>query len=349
MGQSAAFEMLSSGDYKGNRAWRMAFLRALPKEQVGVKHLEAIYTLYGEMETQELPHDVGHLGKYADVDPAVTHRVASILTRRAEEEPAIATGLAAFFEHRYRAGSAEAFNALLAEDPALMRRAYFIYLANDAHADHAGTVFEAFLDNDPDFADAYVGWIVGRAATPRWVGQEREYDFLWKRGDYAEVLGDMVERTHDWIRNRGVYWGPYPERFFLTDGRDETADADVRARQDEVLGGLLRKRGSDEAFVRAMFAIIANFSTARRVAHVRTLVEANPSFELFRGLQLQPSHMSWSGSKVPMLKERAAFWRSVRPVVTGLDFLGHRKFVEEGLQRACDEIERAKRAEFMDD
>jgi len=159
----------------------------------------------------------------------------------------------------------------------------------------------------------------------------------------------VVERTYEGLRDRGRYWGFYPEGLFLTRERDEMADDYVQARQDEILGDLLRERGSDDGFVRCLFTIIAHFSIRRRVLHIKTLLETNRSLELFRELELQPSNMSWEGSKVPVLEERAGFWRSLRPLLGSLDLLGHKKLVEEQLEYACEAIARAKREEFMED
>ncbi len=339
VGGATAFEVLSSGEYKEKRAWQLAFFRCLPKEQVCAAHLDPLYSLYEQAEATELPSDLGHLERYADMDPTVTHRVASILTRRADKDPNVAMTLGSLFEHRYHSGAKEAFYALLAGDPALLRRAYFAYLTNDAHADYDGKAFNTFLDKDPDFIDAYLNWINERADRPRLTLHERDnYDFLWKRSDYASTAVHMVKCMYENAHERGRHWGTYPERLFLAHIWEEAADKDVRARQDDVLGRLLLERGGDEGFVLAMFQIIACFSSDRKLAHVKTLIGVNRSIELFRKLSLEPSHMGWRGSKVPRLEERAAFWQSLRSVFGSLEFLTHRKFVEEALEYAREAL-----------
>lgn len=349
MGAQEAFELLSGEDYWGRRPWRLAFLRLLPKEEVRTAHLHALYGLYTEADGSELPHDLRYLGQYADADPGVTHQVVSILTRRAEEEPRVSSRLAQLFEGHEDAASASIFGALIGEDPELLRRAYFAYVAHNAHGDYDGKAFNAFLDKDSGFMDAYVALVIQRADEGNRHHREREYDFLWKRSDYAAVMGAMVEGMYDGLRGHGRHWGFYPQRLFLVNVWSESAEEEVRVRQDEVLGSLLRQRSGDGEFVQAMFAIVAHFSSKRRLGHIKTLVEVNHSLELFSALSLEPSHMSWSGSQVPVLEERAAFWMSARTILGGLTLLGHRKLVEERLQRVREEIEGAKRAEFMED
>jgi hypothetical protein len=180
--------------------------------------------------------------------------------------------------------------------------------------------------------------------------RERDYDFLWARTDYATVARLMVERTYEGLRDGHRYWGYYPEQLFFSQVLDrESPSTEVRARQDEVLESLIRDRSHDDNFVSAMFNIIAHFSAERRVRHVKTLVDTNRSVELFKRISLEPSSMSWSGSKVPLLEERAAFWRSLRSVFGTIDLLGHRQIVDERLEHASEQIEMAKREEFMDD
>lgn len=349
MGADAAFEFLLSESYFGKRRWIAAFLQVLPKTEVRPRHLEALYAFYEEASAEELPFNLEYLERYADLDRSVLHRIVAILIRRAEADPRVARALGPLFNDGDDGVPASAFQALVKEDPVLLRRTYFAVLEDNAHADWDGKFFGALHDKDPEFLAAYTDWVVSRADDYRWSGRDRDYSFLWKRSDYAAVMGFLVERLYDGLREHRNYWGYYPERLFLNRGNEESADREVQSRQDEILGQLLRERGHEEGLVRALFTIIANFSTERRLTHVRTLVATNLSLELFSTLNFEPSHMTWSGSIVPVLERRAAFWRSARGIFGRLELLGHKRIIEERLESACEAVERAKRAEFMED
>ncbi len=177
---------------------------------------------------------------------------------------------------------------------------------------------------------------------------DRDYDFLWMRPDYGSIMRGIIQRLYGAQDKSGHLLHGCLERFFAREVRGRKIPPAVEVRQDEVLGNLIRERSTDHEFLRGLFGAISEFSPERRVGHVRTLVAVNADFELFSTLELEPNGMAWSGSKVPVLRERADFWRLVRPALGSLRLLEHRKLVDERFERACVEIERAKLEEFLD-
>ncbi len=50
-----------------------------------------------------------------------------------------------------------------------------------------------------------------------------------------------------------------------------------------------------------------------------------------------------------MLLERAEFYESLLPLLKTIDLLKHRQYVEQGIQQIKENIERAKKQDFMQD
>jgi hypothetical protein len=98
-----------------------------------------------------------------------------------------------------------------------------------------------------------------------------------------------------------------------------------------------------------LFGIISNFSYDRRKQFVGLFLKHNQRFDDFTKLQLEPSSWSIVGSEVPMLLERAEFYESLLPLLNTIDLLKHRQYVEQGIQQIKDNIERAKKHDFMQD
>ena len=98
-----------------------------------------------------------------------------------------------------------------------------------------------------------------------------------------------------------------------------------------------------------LFGVISNFSYDRSRSFVALFLEHNRRFEDFTQLQLEPSSWSYVGSEVPMLQERALFYESLLPLFNTVDLLKHRQHVEQVIEHIRENIERAKKSDFMED
>lgn len=346
LGAERARELLSGEDYQAKYAWLFEFARVMPEGAIRASDVDDVLRLYEDAPPNQVPRDFGYLRRFAAFDPELPRRAALAIVRRSEAAPEVADGFEWSFSWSPSSGPPQVISDLLQQDPKLLERAYLATLAGRPSADHDGTVFNAILDASPSFAGTYIDWLV--ESEHAWRYLDRNYDFLWMRPDYASTMRSIVQQLYGTQDKGGHLLHRYLERFFTRELRERKSPPEVEVRQDEVLGNLIRERSTEHEFLRALFGAISDFSPERRVGHVKTLIAVNADFELFSTLELEQNGMAWSGSKVPVLRERADFWRLVRPALGSLRFLEHRKLVDERFERACVEIEWAKLEEFLD-
>ncbi len=348
-GPDATFDLLTRPEYERKRQWLFALLQNLAQGDVRREHLHMLFLLYAEAAVGELPVQWDYLHRFASIEPNVVYLVARILMGRVNAEPMMARALSPLFRLKDEAAGGSLFKEFLQNDPLFLRQSYFALIANDPAADHDEAVFNEFLNRDPNFIDAYVAWLFARDEHRRVTHHERNYDVIWKREDYATIIRRMIELIYAEVRNRNSGWHPYPGRLFWVDVWDENPDPLVQTRQDELLTQILRERHVDPEFVAITFGIVSRFSKKRRLSYVKIVAEIKYPFERFCELELEPSGLSWEGSKVPVLEERAAFWQEARELFSGIDLLKHRKFIEECLEHARQRVADARREEFMED
>jgi hypothetical protein len=347
LGASEGLELVTTGSYALKASWTFAVLFALSPSDAANSHVDLLCELYATVPTSELPFDIRQWAKFCGLHPGVVPRLLSVLLERATRERECVAAMRCLFMS-FDAGEARALQAIAETDRHLAVEAYFTYLAWDAHGDFNGAALDFFIDLDRGVIDRLSDFVVRDGEESR--GRERSYASLWKRADYATTVRQLILTTFDKLVAAAVRWLHLPRGLLLERVDEEFADPQLRARQDEVLCTMLRDdSGARPGLASALFEAICHFSVNRRLRLIRVQVDVDPQFESFRSLSLESSSMSWSGSRIPLLQERAEFWRLLRADLGGLELLEHRAFVEERLRRAEAEIVDARREEFLGD
>ncbi len=345
-GAELAHEILARYEYQSKSRWLFAFFEVLPPTDVKLDYLRQLYDLYQTTELGSFPHSLDFLTKYLPFDENVFVRVTEVLTKKAQQDLRYGYCLTNLFN-----GVTDACKGLrefFAKGTDVLKKAYFAAQEVRDHSDFDGTAFNAILDLDPNFAPEYVEWLYCGDGLPSRYDDTREYEFLWKRDDYEELMTNLVERIYKIEQERSLLWHSYLEVFFQRNG-DHTVDTQVEEHQNYFLSELIKKHSTDSDFVSFVFGVISNFSNDRRKVFVELFLKHNRRFEDFKKLQLEPSSWSSWGSEVPMLQERVGFYESLLPLLNTVDLLKHRQYLEQGVQHIRESIERAKKHDFMKD
>jgi hypothetical protein len=357
LGPDRAFEILTAHEYFGRRLWLFDFYQALPVKHIDVDRLEQLLALFRQADAGEYPYSWDFLTAYTSVDPQVFIRVAEILIEKAESQPMAGRAFVSLFN---------AYGELIDELPTLfagredlIEKAYLLMQFQQPHADHNGTVFDLLLNLNPEFGRTYVDWVFERHVEPQPYPtapdprhEYRRYEFIWRREDYASVMGGMVQRVYELETSRFAFRS-YISVFFTVYGDDEegtrSRDPIVLSRQDEVLAELVEHRASNIAFVSWLFRTIADFSPERRARLLSTFLANNHNVEDFERLTLDSKEWSAWGSLVPVYQKRVEVLESFLPLVTGSTRLLHRKRIEDEIEEYRRMIEAEKKRDFMRD
>lgn len=344
LGPDAAFTLLAAPGYPERDRFLFSYFDIIQATHIDRDRLEALLELYRTAPFDALPHVWDFILRYAHIDPAVVRTVTSILLSRAEAEGRVPFALPMLFNSQTELGAR--LSDLFAEDPSLLVRAYCAAHAAKELVDHDAAAFVKILDLDPGFAVAYVKWVASEQSPLKGYADQRDYDCLWLRDDYMDVLCSIVRAVHAVELGGSVGWS-HLKAFFSTK-RARGLDPLVTERQDTLLTHLIEKLHEDVEFIERLFHVVAQFPEERRRAHLIHLLERNKDFALFQRLPLGPNHWSWTGSKVPMLRRRIDFLESLLPSLQGLEFLDHKLEVQRQVQALEADVMRAKRDDFQE-
>ena len=123
---------------------------------------------------------------------------------------------------------------------------------------------------------------------------------------------------------------------------------DVVKKQNEWVIRTIRKNyDSEKIFV--LFEILSERGEELRVEAIKTFVSLNKSFEMFSKLTLEPNHWGGSGSMVPYMQARVKYYESLLPIFTGLDFLQHKKLIQDNIEVWKRRLEKEEIDEIMEE
>jgi len=342
VGRERAHEMLGDLPSPTRRKWLAHFLTSLVQEEINSSYIEEICNLYREADSNELPYGLDHLLVYQQVDEQVVLRVTSTLIDRSEEDPGFAFKLSFLFNSHSEIN--KALRTLFSDNTELLKQAYLTVLGTDNHADHDGKSFNTLLDLDMGFAVEYIDWMYGRQEWLSSHHDNRDYSFLWKRGDFGDLMTQVANRVFEHEKDHIFFFQNYFSVFFKT-----RSDADLEYRQDEFLRGLIEQNYQDGKFMQFVFGALASFSAERRRSLLALFLDYNKRFEDFKALPLEPNSWSGSPSLVPAYQVHLEYLTSLLPLLNTVEFLRHKQYVEAEIKQMRKRIEAEKKQNFMED
>ena len=75
--------------------------------------------------------------------------------------------------------------------------------------------------------------------------------------------------------------------------------------------------------------MVVNFLPDWKLAYILEFLKANKKLEDFKKINLFPSIWSWSGSEIPLIMEKIDFLRLLKDNLKGIDYIDHRKYIED--------------------
>ena len=76
-------------------------------------------------------------------------------------------------------------------------------------------------------------------------------------------------------------------------------------------------------------------------------MSVNSDYELFKKLDLLPNDIVYIGSEIPKINEDVEYLSSILPLLSGLEFLKHKKYVEDIIDKLKKRIERLEIEELI--
>ena len=343
-GVENAYGFISQMDFPAKLGWSFAYYHWVPPEEVKFEHLNQLEMLFREAALGELPNSLDFLLTYQRLDGQLVARITEVILERAKVDIGYAHVLVSLFYPDTETN--KVMTDLFSVNLDLLKRAYFEVQKVDENIDYDGHTFARILDVDPEFILQYIDKMFEKKEWLSHYDDTRDYSFLWIRGDHKAIMTKVVRHIYEWEQTPSL--GTYLEVFFVTRENGENKSRIIE-KQDGFLKELIERYYDDSEFMQFVFDLVAEFPPERRHQFVALFVKHNRDYQDFEKLRLEPSHWGWEGSAVPMLQGRVSYLESLLPLLSTVDLLQHRQYVERGVHEIQRKIEWEKKRDFMEE
>jgi hypothetical protein len=158
---------------------------------------------------------------------------------------------------------------------------------------------------------------------------------LFELSDYEIIMDSIIDRIIKCNNVKYIFEEDELKSIVSIGNLDEP----YRDRPDKWIKHFIKTCYDDERKMRLISKAILGFDEEKRIEYIKLFLSCNKDLELFKTWQLFSYSMMWSGSEVPLIQKQIDYLNHLLPLLNGLDYLNHRKYIE-------DEIENKKK--YMD-
>lgn len=109
----------------------------------------------------------------------------------------------------------------------------------------------------------------------------------------------------------------------------KTTDATILERKKYYLLEKLRENNSEIEKCKKLIDVVVNILPEWKLEYILEFLKVNKKLEDFKKIDLFPSFCSWSGSEIPLIIEKIDFLKLLKDNLKGIDYIDHRKYIEE--------------------
>lgn len=173
----------------------------------------------------------------------------------------------------------------------------------------------------------------------------RMYDFVQKywQDDIKTLEKQIQTASQQEVQEleRKLNWMEYAFKILIDDNRffyinefagllfAKTTDATILERKKYYLLEKLRENNSEIEKCKKLIDVVVNILPEWKLEYILEFLKVNKKLEDFKKIDLFPSFCSWSGSEIPLIIEKIDFLKLLKDNLKGIDYIDHRKYIEE--------------------
>lgn len=324
---------------KFKNRYKFSFYRLLEDENINDIDTKKLIELYLENDDFIIvPFHTDFLMKYIKYDEDIILKISKILFEKSNLENRFLNGFELLFNLFSEIN--QNITSFFKNDFELLKAIYLKLDSFSNHFDYDAKTLNQILDIESDFILEYLKCEDENKS-------HREYNTLWKRENYQEIIEKVLNYFYE-NQDFRIFDSKIKVFFNIDKYRDENIE--LEKKQLEYLKIFIKLNIDDNKKVKFIFKeIISHLSNEQRKLFIKYILDLDIKFEIFKELSLEKSSMSWSGSAVPMYQKRVEFFESLLELFDDFKYLEFKSYIEQKIEWKKEEIKREKKNDFIDD
>lgn len=316
--------------------WLFAYFSEIPPDAVDTAKVEELYAYLNCDYDREI-HTAGYrslkfLEKYEPVEPEIIINAARLIFTKRAYSPVIVSIYFYLIFNKYRCEPKSVIEKF-EEDHHLLEEIYLFESEHDRLADCDGSFLKELCCFRKEFAQDYIN-IIFKDNHYRLHDESEKLHALFECPDFIEII-DLVVNECSHTSFPLFDYPPLMKAFFFVPDS-------IIPKSDEWIKHYISKYSSDYEKMESLFSVISELCDERKTEYVYYLISVNADPELFKKIPLCPTSYSWSGSAVPLYSKWVDYLKGLLPLFSGIQFLQHKKVINDEIERLSKMIERAE-------
>jgi|GEM_PF-5912569 len=340
MKKSEAYSLINASGLERKSLWMNAFYTELKPNQIVVKDLNHLEEHYTTAPVNSLyTGGISYLLNYEAKEAGFFKKLVNIILVRADSKPDIAQLFRPIF---YDINTNEnKLYELIKNDIELLQVLYIATNKVEPHFDYSGEFFSKLLDEDPLFMARYLSELEEEHRE-----DTRDYSFLWLRNDYIKIMEQVDEY---FLLDEEKYSFLREYQHFYHKRENPSKDEMIITRQDDYINQKIKAYCFDKNYMNMLFYFIHKLQYERKAQFFKTFLMTNKNLDGFKALEQCSYSMSWSGSKIPLLKARIEHLEKIMSFCNSVELLEHRSYLTQLIEYEREDIKIRQKKEYMDE
>ena len=334
---SDIWSLLSDAPDSIRNIWQYHYFEALPERYIDSEHLQKWYEFLKDDSDKYIPSSSNRhllfLKKYADIDNEVIIKSCNIiLSKRYYSEFIVKIYIDILLNPLPE--SVQETITILEGNYDLLSELYLFNISKRSQEDYHGVLLKAIYEKNPDILNLlFEKWNNDDSFLAQ--DDTTKLSKLFELDDYCSIFDGIIDSIIKYEKGTLFFQEDELKSLVSIGNLDER----YKDRPDKWINHYIRTYYNDQQRMHMISEAILGFDEEKRIEYIKLFLSCNKDLELFKTWQLFSCSMMWSGSQVPLIQKQIDYLNHLLPLLNGLDYLNHRKYIE-------DEIENKKK--YMD-
>lgn len=328
IGYEATLALVGDRAFDKKDSWLSFIWECLPEESINEKVVNDYkgFVFNNLVEGSPIVPTVQVMNRYCERDRELKDKAIEAIVNC----PKLS---AAFLGYSYHDDDVEVILHFFRGDLDALASIYMSAIENSIHADYGGKLFIKIFEQRPTIWNEYVDWIKDNIHRDGY--EQKIFELIWTVEKWRECIDYAFNVLVD---DDMRFLIEEPARLLFA----KLQDGEVLERKKLWLFDKLHERSKDVEKCRRLFDVVVTVLPDWKLEYILEFLKENKKLEDFEKLHLFPLSCSWSGSEVPLILEKIEFLQSIKDRLKGIDYIDHRKYLEEwrrSLEKYQEEVE----------
>ena len=343
MDASEVYTVISDVPTVTANIWEYSYFVELPSEKVNQIELQKLYEFLKKDNDRYLKscsyRDIVFVNKFSVIDANVLLYASEIVLSKQAYSPFMVSIYFGLLFSSHSHSPAEIVN-MFSSRITLLEEIYSFLETEDRNLDYTGELLYAVCSADGAYLSQFACVMVNAKSMHRIDDMHTKCQVFYNCENYISVIDSIIDNAFEQVAIAELYMPDIIKQFLIvSEGRDNSIKIESWVKHYIV------RHNHDAVPMYCLFSALSQLSIGQLAKYLEVFIENNKDFSLFEIIPLTPTSWSWSGSEVSLYSSWIAHLESLLPLFHGIDFVEHKRRVENMIESYRKQI---KDAEIME-